>query len=1106
MMTNPSPRISPHADKQLTVYKASAGSGKTFRLSVEYIKLLIDDPQSFRNILAVTFTNKATGEMKTRILSQLYGIWKDLPESAGYKEKVMSEMGVTSRFASERAGIALGLIIHNYSYFRIQTIDTFFQSVLRNLARELDLTANMRLELNDVQVEQQAVDVLIDELTAKDVVLKWIMSYIRERIDDDRSWNVIGFIKDFGRHIFRDYYKSNSERLQAVISRPHFFEDFTGRLHAIINRSKSLLEETGEGFLDILDEHGLTPDDFLRKGSGVCGYFIKMRDGVTDESKLLTKTVMQAMEDSSPDPWVKKGMKDKQRQTDMQELASTTLHDYLVAAEQTRKRAFYDMKSAELTLAHLHQLRLLNSIEQKVREMNAEANRFLLSDTQTLLHTLIRESDTPFIYEKIGTQLDHIMIDEFQDTSTIQWANFRVLLEECMSRGRRGNLLVGDVKQSIYRWRSGDWRLLNHIETQFKDADARLRILPPKSDGDGGEAARAEWCTNYRSARRIITFNNYFFEKAAHLEYETLAQDGNPSAGQMLHAYGDVRQTIPERRGDEGYVSITLVPPRKDEPDIQLEKTRDTLTSLLELGVPPGKIAILVRNNTNIQKIAAYLTATMPEVKIVSDEAFRIGGSLAVRMIVAAMHLLTHPEDDIVRGFLVKSYQRYCRKSPASESELLVREDLAALLPKAYTERREALMTTPVYDLAEELYTLFELAEIEGQSAYLCEFFDQLHTYLADNVADIDSFIEEWNSTLRTKSITASEPDGVRIISIHKSKGLEYENVIIPYCDWKLEIANTIWCSPDKAPYSELPLVPVDLYAKKLKGSVYEADYAEEHLQNMVDNLNLLYVAFTRAEKRLYVIGQKGSAGTRAHLIETALDALYRSGQLEEGVTRYTNDEDGLLFTYGETGAEEPHAEKKGGDGNVFLPRVDKADVVFQPQPVLHAHFRQSNQSQEFIMGEAESERLSYIKTGSLLHHLFSMITTAADIDKALTQMETEGLLSPGGMTRGELRHFLDERLRQPMVREWFSDRWRVFSECTVLSVDPGSEEVREHRPDRVMTDGREMIVIDYKFGVPRPEHERQVRDYMSLMRGMGHTEVRGYLWYVYANQTKEVR
>lgn len=582
--------MTPTEEKALTVYKASAGSGKTFTLSVEYIKLLIKNPMSFRSTLAVTFTNKATEEMKTRILSQLYGIWKQLPKSKDYIEKIKSELGVTEQFMSDRAKIALFNIVHNYSYFRIETIDSFFQSVLRNLARELDLTANLRIELNDRQIESIAVDEMIDELGEKDELLKWILGYIKENIDDDKNWNVIGYIKSFGENIFREFYKTKSKELNTLLHEKGFFEQYTKRIRTIRDEAEEELKSVAAEFFEALETEGVDITDLSYGKSGPAGYFIKLQNGQYDES-IITGRVQKALDEGSADCWTKKSAPQSLRH-----FAEETIVPLLEKAESTRKSNWKMYASAVLTLKHLNQLRLLNSIERKVREMNVEANRFLLSDTHTLLHSLIKDTDSPFIFEKIGSHLENVMIDEFQDTSTVQWQNFKVLLEECMSHSEEhGNLIVGDVKQSIYRWRSGDWRMLNNIKGEFPQVSDMLDIRTLTH--------------NYRSSRRVINFNNAFFERAAEIEFDDLkeccGEDDMQLAEQLKSAYADVCQQVPDKREDSGYVHIELLP-QDDYTDITLNKTVETVDHLIELGADPSDIAIIVRSNNTIQQIAEH--------------------------------------------------------------------------------------------------------------------------------------------------------------------------------------------------------------------------------------------------------------------------------------------------------------------------------------------------------------------------------------------------------------------------------------------------------------------------------------------------------------------
>ena len=619
--------------KPLTVYKASAGSGKTFTLATEYIRLLVENPTSYRSILAVTFTNKATEEMKMRILSQLYGIWKALPESDSYLKVIEEKTGYPTQTIRERAGQGLYNLLHNYNYFRVETIDTFFQSVLRNMARELDLTTNLKIGLNDQQVEELAVDQLIADLSATDVLLQWILKYIMESISDEKSWNVISKIKRFGCTIFKDEYKNVSQALEQKMEEQGFFERYTTQLREIKKAAEERMKEIGESFFDTLEGEGLSIDDLSNKSRGIAGFFLKLQKGVFDPS-IENASVANCL--GNPGKWCANGHPQRDF---IVSLAESVLGNILRFAVEERSRQWYLYKSADLTLRHLNQLRLLGSIEKKVRELNENNNRFLLSDTQQLLHALIEGSDSPFIFEKIGTQLEHVMIDEFQDTSTVQWQNFRVLLDEAMSHEGSSNLIVGDVKQSIYRWRSGDWRLLNDIEQQFHEQ--QIITLPLK--------------TNYRSEREVISFNNHFFRHATELEYLAQKELNMGEAEQLKKAYADVVQEIPENREDAGEVRVTLIP-LKAYQEQTLQQVADTISALTARGVPQQAIAILVRVNSQIPTIAQYFQNEMPEVNIVSDEAFRLDASAAVNLLVAALRLLTHPDDQLTKAAIIKLY------------------------------------------------------------------------------------------------------------------------------------------------------------------------------------------------------------------------------------------------------------------------------------------------------------------------------------------------------------------------------------------------------------------------------------------------------------------
>ena len=1111
-------------EEHLTVYRASAGSGKTFTLAVEYISLLVKDPENYQHILAVTFTNKATQEMKMRILSQLYGIANSLQSSQQYFNKVKEKTNMPDAVIRNNARAALTLLIHRYNNFRILTIDAFFQQVLRNLAHELGQTANLRVDLNNEEITEKAVDQMIESLEKGQPVLQWISTYINNSIEDDNGWNIIGKIKTFGTNIFKDFYKAHEANLKEQLSNADDFKVYETTLRKRRNdirktfnsKAKSILNEIKNANLDI-------PSNYR---SGLYKY-------LTDSAiapltnKPLKAGVLKANE--SPQNWTssKCAKADKQQ---IQTLAAEVLSAQLSELIAYNDDNWNEFQSIQLTLSHLSELRLLHAIADAVDNLTKDTNRFMLSNTQALLKELIADSDTPFIFERIGARLKHVMIDEFQDTSTIQWQNFQVLLANCMAQELSQNLIVGDIKQSVYRWRQGDWGILNNIEKSFAHQKIRLETLD----------------YNYRSEKRIIDFNNAFWEQCVANTAKEVAQDDAEKAEIVQKAYEDVAQKT-HKTTENGFVKISLYP-SKSMKEAVLEELIETIKELFNNGYGgknQSKIAILVRSKSNIQDIVnALLQSFGNEINIVSDEAFRLDASLSVNIIVSAMHLLTHPDDVLTRGKLVKLYNQEVLKKPLTDTDLLVsinesnnidtknidkkerrklatEQQMAKLnsqLPPEYVANRELLLGLPIVDLVDKLFMLFGLDQLEGQSSYICTLYDTLNDFLKDHTADIDDFINEWENSLSSKTIQSDEIEGIRIMTIHKSKGLEFDNVIIPFCNWEMEKKGTLWCETKNkpAPYNKLPLLPIDFSRDKLIGTVFEDDYKEEHFQNIVDNLNLLYVAFTRASKNLFVFGlrqgkttldniAKGTPpGNRSYAIELALRQV--SEQLQGSLLSFPDDIGSEIhFEYG-TLVPETHEKEHVVADNPFLIKPDKHIVSIATYPQA-ATFKQSNKSIEFVKGEDvdPSDRTRYIKIGNVLHQLFSTIYTTADIPTRLNELEQQGIIYNDEITSAQLRTRIEDAITNPQVQEWFSKRWQLYNECTILEYNKDTNEMEEHRPDRVMTDGKEFVVVDFKFGKEREEYKKQVQQYMEILIRMGHKKVSGYLWYVVKNNVVEV-
>lgn len=1067
---------------ELLVYKASAGSGKTFTLAVEYIKLLIFNPRAYRHILAVTFTNKATAEMKERILSQLYGIKTGDIDSVAYLNRIKEETGKSEPEIREAANIALGYMLHDYSRFRVETIDSFFQSVMRNLARELELSPNLNIELNNTEVLSEAVDSMIEKLGPTSPVLAWLLDYIDERIADDKRWNVSDEVKSFGRNIFDEGYIEKGEGLRQRLRNPDTIKEYRKHLKEL---ESAVLEEM-KGFYDHfeeeLDGHALTADDLKNGSRGIGSYFRKLNNG-TLGNDIRNATVEKCLEDAKN--WA---TKTSPRCADIIALAKSSLIQILEEAEKLRSKNNLLLNSCRLSLQHLNKVQLLANIDEEVRRLNYDNNRFLLSDTNALLHRLVKDGDSSFVFEKIGTNIRNVMIDEFQDTSRMQWGNFKLLLLEGLSQGA-DSLIVGDVKQSIYRWRNGDWGILNSLRSHIEHFPIQVKTL----------------ATNRRSETNIIRFNNRIFTAATDylngIYKEQLGEDCEP----LQSAYADVVQESP-RSTEKGYVKVSFL-----EPDDEHDYTEQTLISLgtevehlLASGVRLNDIAILVRKNKSIPRIADYFDKEL-HYKIVSDEAFRLDASLAICMMLDALRYLSDEKNRIARAQLAVAYQNEVLQKGLDWNTLLLISDenrntagrngnaIERYLPTTFLERVNELRLMPLYELLEELFSLFEMNCIQDQDAYLFAFFDAVTDYLQSNSSELDAFIRYWDETLCYKTIPSGEVEGIRIFSIHKSKGLEFHTVLLPFCDWKLENETNnqlVWCVPKETPFNALDILPIN-YSTQMAESIYGNDYLQERLQLWVDNLNLLYVAFTRSGKNLIIWSKKSQKGTISELLANTLPVV----ALKEGI-EWEEDcyEQGIICP--------SEDEKAKVSTNKLTRKPEKLPI--QMKSMRHdIEFRQSNRSADFIKGiEEEESDDRFINRGRMLHSVFSAIETAEDIDPAIERLIFEGVIRNEEKEK-VVREVAQKAFSSPEIQDWYSGEWTLFNECAIIYKEKGVLQTR--RPDRVMMKDDQVVVVDFKFGKENPKYNKQVKGYMNLLTRMGYKNITGYLWYVDEERIEKV-
>lgn len=1066
----------------LLVYKSSAGSGKTFTLAVEYIKLLVRNPLAYRSILAVTFTNKATVEMKERILGQLYGIAGGDPGSGAYVSRICQELDLSPQVVKERTAEALTCIIHDYSRFRVETIDAFFQTVMRNLAHELGLGAGINIELDTDKALYEAVDLMVENLDEHSPIFKHLLEYTHELIKADKSWNITPAIKKFGKKIFNEEFLVKRAELYQKLKDPHFIRSYKKKLENLKSQAIEPLQTSVGQFYALLQEFGLEPEDLKGGARGIGSYFKKLENGTysgTSSSPVRNTTVEKHLEGA--DAWgtaAKCPIKLEQHMAEK-------LFETLKQTEDFRLQAEHVTNSCDLSLKHINDLALLTAIDKQVHELNREYNRFLLAETNILLSGLVQDEDSSFVFEKIGADIRHVMIDEFQDTSELQWKNFRMLLAEGLSTGS-DSLIVGDVKQAIYRWRGGDWNILAGLKGKSSAFPIDERFLN----------------VNHRSEEHIITFNNALFTAA------TGIMTGEKKETQMTDAYCDVKQKVPEwKEGGKGFVKLEFLEGADSEQ--YTENTHQALVeevrNLMAHGIRISDIVILVRKNKFIPPIADYFEKHIPECPIVSDEAFCLKSSAALQLLVEAVRHLAAPSDRIPLVSLAYKYLNLSASLPdgATLWNNLSDEELEAILPQAYTNNLDLLGKLPLYELLERLISIFRLDSLKGESPYCFALLDAVLEHLQKESSGLDAFLQYWDEVLAERTIPAGEVEGLRIYSIHKSKGLEFHTVLIPFCNWKLENESNgheVWCQPEEAPYNLMDLLSIS-YGRQMEKSIYQKDFLKEQLELRIDNLNVLYVALTRASKNLCIYGQRSSREKQqggnnfptniSQLMEQSLQRLFPDYQSE---TPYT------LGTLVPSRTQDDQAAS-----NLLIRKPQNLSVAFETFGS-KVGFRQSNRSAAFINAENETadKQATYLQQGQLLHHIFSAIDTADDVGKVLSRMVMEGVIS-SGQEAEKIRKLVSRALNNPQATAWFAPELLRFNERSIISRQEGEVAIR--RPDRVVMtpDFKKVIVIDFKFGHPLLEYQLQVGRYMQLLQHMGYPHVEGYLWYVYKNKIEQV-
>lgn len=1050
----------------LDIYRASAGSGKTFALTLEYFRIIFETPAEYKNILAVTFTNKATEEMKSRIINELYKL--STGEKSDYRTILQQEFQFTDEQLKNKAGLLISMLLHNYGRLAVTTIDRFFQRIVKSFTRELGIFPGYNVELDTDFVLQKAIDRVMQRVKTDDLLRNWISELMSSSVEDGKSWSVKAKIAELGEELFKENYMLFDKHILDKFGDRKFLKKYRTFLNQIIREFEKQLTDIGEQGMILVREGGLELSDFKGNKAGCAAYFRKLADRNFDPP---TATVRKGIDNA--DAWCAK----KSPVKSQIEALYPELNCLLNRAIQFFDTEYCRYISAGHLADNLYQLGILNDLYQEVRNYCDEKGLMLLSDTTHVLNKLIGGNDTSFLFEKAGNYYKHLMIDEFQDTSSMQWKNFKPLMTNSLSEGCRA-MIVGDVKQSIYRWRNGDWGLLARgVEEEFRALGVRNVVLE----------------NNWRSGEEIVRFNNTFFDKASRVLralYDLDAGENNPCSEAITDAYKDIQQN--PRKINGGYVDILFGPEKKEEESDGkiMEEVVSVVNDILDRGGEQKDIVILVRSGKEGAFVANYFMeynkTSERIIHFISNDSLYVWSSPYVQLILAILKYIIEPYDAVNRATILYFYNTFvCMRNGDADGifKQVNKEDIDGIIDTGFISELDKIMSYSLFETVEMIIKRFALRGRSDEVPYFIAFQDIVYEYESNNSNSIALFLEWWSKEQSKRVLsTAESVNAVRILTIHKSKGLEFEHVIVPFCSWELDSirpVRRIWCTNNEPGFCDLDYAPLN-YSSRLAETIFKNDYFDEHLRAYVDNLNLLYVALTRAKSELYIrpYGPKYNKDGSVSLSDAGAFIWYVLSALKAGEEKMTIDEHMNL--------------RQGNKKNHFAGREkENLDLMLTDYPVYELGERGSVKYRFRDYLEAETTGLTAVDEGKLLHEIFKSIQYTEDVDNAVRMAYLNGLISV--IEYDKYCAKIMAYISNPQTSDWFSPHNQIINEKDILF--PGGNKVR---PDRIIISGDIVRIIDYKFGQSEEnKYLKQVKFYCNTLQKMGYPNVEGYIWYV---------
>lgn len=1023
------------------IYNASAGSGKTYTLVREYLKILLTSKRddAYKNILAITFTNKAVEEMKTRIVGTLEEFSKENPDKKANDMllDIAGQTGMTPKAIQEKSQRIIKNIIHNYASFDISTIDKFTHRVIRSFALDLDLPLSFEVSLDTESLLSEAVDSVIAQAGEDENLTKLLVDFATEKADDDKSWDVTREFLEISKLLTNENNRTEISHFQdKTISE---FLKIKQNIQKICTDLENEIIAIAQNTLQQIENKGIQHNSFNRS------YVPKLLEKIAGGTIEINTNHYKRLEEGGE----RYAKSVPQNQKDLvDEIALSVLDNLKNINQKAGKLFFY-----KAFLKNLTPLSVLNTVNQELLKIQQDQNILSISEFNNIIHKEIKEQPAPFIYERLGDRYNHFFIDEFQDTSQLQWENLTPLIDNALSGqneyGEAGSLMiVGDPKQSIYRWRGGkaeQFIRLSNCENPFSNPDKKVENLE----------------TNYRSFSEIIGFNNDFF---GFLANEFSDED-----------YQKIYQNSPQKLNSNigGYVNISFINENdlseneddelSEKSDLYLKSVMETIEKVRNRGFDYREIVILVRRNSEGVLIANHLTEN--NIPIVSSETLLISNSDEVTFLINLLEFIKNRKNTqakanflyyLGRNLGINPIHDFLKKGIEFHNE---KEFEEWLQPFGIEFSFEEIRRKPLYEATEILVETFLK---KSNNIYIQSFLDLVLEQNIRSQSNIDDFLEFWKKDGHKKSIPSPKGNAIQIMTIHKSKGLEFPVVIFPFADqnYSRKKDDNIWID-NNLEEIELPKVlvsnssSVENYSDKAKETYYTKNQEE-----LLDNINVIYVALTRAVEQLYIISKVVTPNKEGKLPNTMSSFFIRF--LED---KKVFDKDKLEYSFGESVRKSVKKEEK--DNRKIIRPVGK-------------NFDAKNiriSTLEAIMWDTKQQQS--IEYGNLVHEVLSMIHSDKDINRAIDFSIDKGLITLD--KKEKIRNTIEKIILHQDLRDFYNSDYKILNERNIIRKGKSLA-----KPDKaVLKPDNQAMILDYKTGKKNENHKQQVENYAQALEEM---------------------